>query len=684
MKKRKLLSVLLIMIITVTSSVSAFAADNDGSSLEKAIISAKSIITVPSNYSDFSYYYNENTEENKSKGSYTLEWANKDGGSISINVDNYGNILGYSKFDSKNDSSGLAKISNDDAKGIAEKFLQKSIKLKQGSIKIIDDESNLSQSSDYEFKFGQFVNDIQVSFNTINVSVNKYTGEVTSLTRSENDIKEYTFEAKDSTINKEEAKKAYLDKIGIDLKYYSRYDYKNKKLNVFPAYSIKQDKLQGIDAKTSEVVNIYSDNIIGGKGFNNSSESITEDSSVAMEKGSLTKEEINEIEKTAQLISKEKAEKVIRDSFDSLQSNDKVNNVSLEKSDYVDNKYIWNISFENGNGSVDAKTGELLNFYFYDNNKKVENNISYSDAKNKCDSFLKKVSGEKYTKVKNISKEEKDESDYYTFKYVRMVNGYEYVNNYLFISIDKDTGKIINYQNNWFVNITFPSINNVISKDIVFDKISSDIGFGLQYEKTDKDKVSLIYNFNNLQDSYLLDPITGVRIGYDGKKYKENNLPTYTDITGHAYENVIKELLNNGYYLKGDKFNPDSYITQANFFKYLYAPDMSYYDEDELYEMLITNKIIKSEEKLPNHILTNGEVAEYVVRYLNYEPIAKNSQIFTNPFKDNVSNKLKGYAAICYGLDIIKGDNNGNFNEKNNVTNAESAQVIYNLLKNRE
>lgn len=684
MKKRKLLSILLIVLITFTSSISSFAVDNDSGNLEKAIISVKNIITVPNDYSDFSYYYNEDTEENTSKGLYTLEWSNKEGGSISVNVDDDGNMLGYSKFDSKNDLSGLANISNDDAKGIAEKFVQKSVKFKQGVVKIIDDKSNLLQGSDYEFKFGQFVNDIPVSFNIINISVNKYTGEVTSLRRDENDVKEYVFSSKDSIINKEEAKNAYLKKIGIDLKYYSRYDYKNKKINIFPAYSIKQDKLQGIDAKTSEVINIYSDNIIGGKGFNNSSESITEDSSVAVEKGSLTKEEINEIEKTAQLISKEKAEKIIRDSFDSLQSNDKVNNVSLDKSDYVDNKYIWNISFENGNGSVDAKTGELLNFYFYDNNKKVENNISYSDAKNKSDSFLKKVAGEKYKKVKYVSEENNTESDYYTFKYVRMVNGYEYINNYLFISIDKATGKIINYQNNWFMNITFPSINNVISKDIVFDKISGDIGFGLQYEKIDKDKVSLIYNFNNLQDQYLLDPITGVRIGYDGKKYKENNLPTYTDIAGHAYENVIKELLNNGYYLKGDKFNPDSFITQANFFKYLYSPDMSYYDEDELYEMLITNKIIKSEEKSPNHILTNGEVAEYVVRYLNYEPIAKNSQIFTNPFKDNVSNKLRGYAAICYGLDIIKGDDNGNFNEKNNVTNAESAQVIYNLLKNRE
>lgn len=681
MKKRKLLSILLTILITVTSSVSAFAASNEGSNLEKVIISVKNLITIPNDYSDFNYSYMEDSEENESIGIYTLEWHDKDDNMISIDVDYRGNIISYYKNDPNDETDGLAKISNDDAKGIAEKFIQKAMNFKHGSIKIIEDASNLSQNDNYQFEFAQFVNDVPVLSNTISIGVNKFTGEVSYVVRSRNAGKEYTFPTKDSTINKEDAKKAYLDKIGIDLKYYSKYDYKNKKLNVFPAYSIKQDKFQGIDAKTAEVVNIYSDDTIETTGFDNSSKAITEDSAVTNGKGNLTKEEINEIEKTTKLISKENAEKIIRDNFDSLQSKDKVNNISLEKRDYVDSKYVWNISFEYGIGSVDAKTGELLSFYFYDNNEEVKNNISYSDAKNKCDSFLKKVAGEKYAKVKYIQQEDSDESDNYTFRYVRMVNGYEYTNNYLYISIDKATGKIINYENNWFTNITFPSVNNTISKDIVFEKISGDIGFGLQYEKIDKDKVSLIYNFNNLQDSYLLDPITGVRIGYDGKKYKENNLPTYTDITGSAYENVIKELINNGYYLEGDKFNPNGYITQENFFKYLYSPDMSYYDEDELYEMLITNKIIKSEEKSPDHILTNGEVAKYVVRYLNYEPIAKNSQIFINPFKDNVSNDCKGYAAICYGLDIIKGDSNGNFNEKGNITNGQTAQVIYNLLK---
>lgn len=680
MKRRKLISLLLTMSIIITSATSVFAAENNSSNLQKAIVSAKNIILVPDDYSEFSYNYNENIEDNE-MGGYTLDWSNKDGGNISVQIDTYGNILGYYKFDSKDEANGLAKISKEEAKSNAEKFMQKSVKFNQGLIKMIDDKSNLSEDNNYDFKYGQFVNNIPVSFNTINIRINKYTGEVTSLMRNNNNVKDYKFSSKGSIIGVEDAKKAYLDKVGLDLKYYSRYDYKNKKLNVFPAYSIKKDKIKGIDAKTSEVIEIYSKDMITGRGFNTSAKSMVEDSEADGMGNNLTKEEVNEIEKTAQLISKEKAEKVLRDNFDLLKSNDKVNYTSLSKSDYVDSKYVWSIHFENGNGSIDAKTGEILSFYYY-NNEEMKNNISYSDAKNTADNFLKGIAGEKYKQVKCISQEDENyEGRYHTFQYIRMVNGCEYVNNYLFVSVDKTTGKILNYENNWFTNIVFPNIDNVISKDEAFDKISNDIGFELQYDKIDKDKVSLIYNLNKLQEQYLLDPTTGIRIGYDGRIYKDNKLPTYTDINGHTYENIIKELLNNGYYIEGDSFNPNSYITQLNFFKYLYTPEMKYYDEDELYEMLIANKIIKPEEKSPDHILTNGEIVKYIVRYLNYEPIAKNPQIFINPFKDDINNECKGYVAICYGLGIIKGDANGKFNEKDNITNAQTAQVIYNLLK---
>lgn len=55
-------------------------------------------------------------------------------------------------------------------------------------------------------------------------------------------------------------------------------------------------------------------------------------------------------------------------------------------------------------------------------------------------------------------------------------------------------------------------------------------------------------------------------------------------------------------------------------------------------------------------------------------------KFFNNPFKDTISEEYKGYASICFGLGIIKGDDNGNFNGTKNITNADASQIIYNLL----
>lgn len=37
---------------------------------------------------------------------------------------------------------------------------------------------------------------------------------------------------------------------------------------------------------------------------------------------------------------------------------------------------------------------------------------------------------------------------------------------------------------------------------------------------------------------------------------------------------------------------------------------------------------------------------------------------------------------MCYALNIIKGDTNGKFNGSHNISNAEAAAIVYNLIKN--
>ena len=39
------------------------------------------------------------------------------------------------------------------------------------------------------------------------------------------------------------AEKAYIEKLGVNLKYYSYYDYKQKKMNVFAGYSVDDNRI---------------------------------------------------------------------------------------------------------------------------------------------------------------------------------------------------------------------------------------------------------------------------------------------------------------------------------------------------------------------------------------------------------------------------------------------------------
>jgi hypothetical protein len=106
-----------------------------------------------------------------------------------------------------------------------------------------------------------------------------------------------------------------------------------------------------------------------------------------------------------------------------------------------------------------------------------------------------------------------------------------------------------------------------------------------------------------------------------------------------------------------------------------------YYDDDEFYKMMISDKILKENEKAPTAALTRQDAAKFVVRFLGQGKAAEHPEIFVSPFKDKVADAYKGYAAICYGLKVMQGDKNGRFNGTNSVTNAEAAVIIYNALQ---
>ncbi|MDR5587866.1 YcdB/YcdC domain-containing protein [Clostridium aquiflavi] len=674
MKKNYFFSILLLFCLLFSLQYPAFADENYSKSLENAITKTKNIITIPDTYTDFTHSSREQKTILGQVNLFELNWSEVQGkyGNISISIDENGNIYDFYKYSNENTSKLLASVTKNESRQACEDFIKKALVNHYSSLKEINVYNDPTDSA-YTFKYKCYFNNIPLNFLYVNISVDKHTGEIITFNTNNLNTNSLSYPPNDNIIEKFKAKQSYIDKIGLKLNYYSYYDYKNDKLNIFPAYCINSTPDVAIDAHSGEKISINNDNIYLGKnGYENTNESLDSFKN-------LTKEEDDAIKNVSGLISKDTATDIIKkysdlDSFESKISNSHINK------DLISNNYIWTINFENASAEIDAKSSELLSFYHYSNIDDKNNMIPIDDAKNIADNFLNEVSPNKFkeTKLEVLDTNINENDNFYNFKFIRQVNGINFINNYLMVSINKSSGKVCEYTRQWYDDVNFPDIDSALTSESIFDKIGDK--FGLEYTMSNDKNISLIYNFIDLGENYLVNPFNGTRIKFNGEEYTENTLPKYSDINGHWCEKTVKELLENGYYLKGDKFNPDNNITQINFLRYLYSQIGDFNDDDKFYDMLIEKGILKIEEKSPNLLLTNKDISKLIVRYLGYDKIARNFYIFNNPFNDSIEDNVKGYAAICHSLGIITGDENNNFNPNNNVTNAEAAKIIYNLL----
>lgn len=679
MKRNKITALLLSLFISLSlMKISVFGAEIDSKNFEQAILNVKSVIPISDVYNNFSHSSRQIDNGKDTVTVWNLEWEadEENKGYISAEVDSYGNLCNYNNYSYNYDSSGLAKISREEARSTAEDFLKKALPDYLSDMRLIEKENSDFYSNQYNFKFQQYVNDIPVNFMKVNVCINKYTGEVDFYSGLEPGTKKSLFPEVDSIMDIESAKSKYIENIQEDLSYYSYCDYKLKKNNTFAGYSLNNNK--AIDAKNGQAMTIFNSvrNIYSNKSSLDSAGAESDKSGTGTELNEVEKEEVNNI---SGLISKEKAQEIIEDNIE-LFSKMQTEEISLNKS-YMGNNYIWQLKFDNGSAEVNATTGEILAFYIYKSIVGGENNsITEEAAKIKSEDLLNKIARSKFnqTKLRNDYIDEDNSS--YDFEYIRQVDGKNYTSNRLSVLIDKDTGTITSYNNIWYDDLDLPDISQAISKYDAFNKFNEIENFGLYYALDENEAVKLVYNFSEDEGKYYIDALSGKKIDGYGNEYKSNEIPEYDDIKGHWCEKIVKELLDSGYYIQADKFNPDINISQINFFRYMLSPDLHNYSEDEIYNMLIDRGIIKKEERNASSSVTNKDVAKFIARYLGYDKLAQNSNIFNNQFNDSIDDKYLGYANICYALNIIKGDSQGNFNADKYVTNAMASVYIYNIL----
>ena len=682
---KKIISLLLVLSLVIAMSVPAFAGEDDSKGLKEAILAVRQVVEIPESYADFSYYTYESESEFGTGTIYNLSWYDDENySSIFAVVDWNGNLITYEKFIS-NEEEGLAKYSRTQAAETARDFLTDAIPDYAGNMREINREDSQSYAYGHNFQYGYYFGEIPVHYITVSVRVDKYTGEVASYGGLSAGFEIPEFPDTAGVIGIEESKEAFLKEIGVSLSYYSNYDYENKTLTVFPAYHVSNDNM-AIDAKTGKAVNLY----FGGTRYAGGMDESANDMGGMGGYKNLSKEEIEAVEKLIELLSKDEAVKIIRDLSPINIKTSEVLSTSLREDTIDEGTYIWDISFEDAYGSIDARTGELLNLSCYGSADNGRRNLTEEAAKKVAEAFLEKVTPDKFAECEYYEKTDdyriyntnEDDIVYYSFDYKRQVNGINFINNGLSVTVNRKTGKVNYYNNNWYSKAEFPSLDNVISEKDIMMIMADEGGYCLAYQRTgETGDVMPVYDFKPVFKGVIYNPNTGERIDYNGEPYKTVIKPDYSDINGHWCESTILELMDNGYYLQGETFSPDADISQLGFFRYLYTPELRYYNDDELYQMLVSNKIINEEEKAPTKGLTRQEAAKFAVRYLGLGLAGEHPEIYGNLFKDKVESGYKGYASLCYGLNIMRGDERGRFNGAEVLTNAEAASVIFNILK---
>lgn len=709
----------LIMILTVIMPVSAFSAADPG--LENAIKVSKQMFDIPDDLSNFTYSV-------RSEGDlkiWMLNWSSKDdnnGRNIEVSIDSTGDVQSYYnyKYTHYENVKKLPSISRSEAQKKAEEIIKKLNPDIFDNIKILEKNQSVSIADNvYSFNYIRTYNGINFPKNGISVSVNKQTGELEGYNK--NWSKDLVFPSSEKVLSLKDAQEAYIKNLGLGLTY--KLSTKDKNVKVYGAYSPIYNSNHYIDAFTGEKINL-------GRIYYNELSNMVMKESATFGRGdlaadiALNPEEIAAVEEVSKLLSQEDAEKIARElKILELDASFTLNNASLYKGWLGTKGYEWNLHFIKSDDKVksivsariDAATGEITSFST-PSSEREDNPAKYDEAaaKKAVEEFLNQIQPGKFkeTKYKEIEDEiirniEIEAPKYFSFQYTRMINDVPFENNVITVEFDAVTGKITNYNLEWF-DVEFPSLENAASLDKIYEIFFKEIGLELQYttgisdiiytkelavESDSSKEVKLVYAVNSDKPA-TLDAFTGGILDYNGKPYKEEKTLEYSDISGHYAQDEIEVLAQAGIGLEGPELKPNEQINQKDFLLlisqvigngYSFYGKLALDNETEtadLYKLLIQEGIVKESEKNPDGPLTREDSVKFVIRALKYEKIAALSDIFNCTFTDKaeINPELIGHVVLAKGLNIVSGHGDY-FRPKAELKKADALIIIFNYLQ---
>jgi S-layer homology domain. len=726
---KKAIAFLLSAAMVLTSFVQVFADEPTDSSLEKAISNVKAVIEVPKDYTKFDY----SVSGNKGQQTWRLTWSTgkdaKLSGNLSVSIDETGFISNYNKYSSSSDTyntSKLPKYSRQSALEAAKAFLEKIQPGLSSKVEENTDNEKYIGNRNYYFNFHYIENGIPYNGYNCSVDVDGNTLEVRNYYGSK--ISGTTFPDKAGILSAEDIRKIIVNAKGIELKYLQTYE--DDSIKVYPAYSLTKAGSSLYDAFKGDTVNGSNDLIYTN--YSSLKDMAMGSATQAASANNLTKQELEAVEKVANVMTKDDAEKKIRAISEiGLDDNYTDSYFNLYKNNKNKDQYVWNVSFSRNpekaesnkaidrnyiSVSIDAVTGSLVSYQSgYYSDRTGDGKIDYDTAKATAEKIAKKFEPDKFAQtefsVDRSSVKGTDaktilpyNSSNYSFTFRRIVNGIPCDSDYITVSVDGKSGVLANYTVDWY-NGQFPEIakDKLITIDEAYKNLFDKVGLKLSYVNASvndevymkkygeqaKPDVKLVYSVDSSKPT-TIDAQTGDVLDSQGKPYVNKEIKPYTDINGHFSEQAVKILQEYGIGFESEKFLPDQQITQYEFMELIMKSQDSYFtryikdDQKEkyIYDTLVRRGIIKQEEINPTATVSREESVKFIVRSMGLQRAAEIQGIYVSDFKDkaDISPDLLGYVCIAKGLNLISGYNNS-FAPKETMTRGEAAVLLYNSLK---
>ncbi len=688
--------------LTASSSSSA----KNTEALTKALETVKSRITIPEDYTDFSY----SSSVRSGIDTFSFTWKQDSeitSGSLGyINVRISGDVITYfNHYDPSYKTWGdpaFARLSSGQMIGAA----KNAVKMLDPDIaEQLSYDENVSpelRSSTITISFTRQNEGLDFDKNSGYVNIDKNTGELISFSLTWwGDAK---FKKADTAVSVSDIEAAYRQNVTLTPYYRIKND--DGKLSASIVYA--PDKTVLFDADLAKPTTMLDDfaaaNNTSNYTLDDTVEDVKEDAAydtteavAAGASNSRSNPVFTDAEKKALLdsgkyYSKTDAVKLLKDDkYLGLTDKYVLSSAEMEKTSSDDGSYsyLWNFNFYINTTdqykqmyvTMDAESGKILSYRKYDYSSGKKSRTINIKSVNKiaeaaAEYYLPDIFGE-YRADESNTADAKGASDR-TLEFDRYVNDIQVSGNSININVNSD-GEVMSFDYD-YDDIKFPEAK-IISANQAYDSLFKQTDFDLYYSGFQtldgKAKTYMLYSL----DTYYINAKTGRLCSYDGGEYNSaasSGSCPYTDISGNWAEKYITKLYDYGITLSvnDNKFSPDSAITEREFARLL---DSLYYSE--VMPLLYGDYAYDDTSTLGNSPLTKAESAKLYILARDGKAFAELKGIYKSPFKDVKSTDSNvGYISLAYAMGAVKGDSSGNFNPDSKITRAYAMYMIYNII----